>query len=74
MAGKKKHKKDAVVKNILKMVKHRYEQGLEEYGIPFSDAEYTVLECLEEAVEEAMDQVFYLQKAINDLRKTGNGG
>ena len=73
MAGKKKHKKDAVVKSILKMVKHRYDLGLEEYGIPFSDAEYTVLECIQEALEEAVDQVFYLQKAILDMKKTDNG-
>ena len=69
MANKKKYKKDKVVKSILELVKDRYEMGLDEYGLPFSDAEYTTLECLEEAVEEAIDQVFYLQKAINDLRK-----
>ena len=52
-------------------LRKRYEIGLETYGVPFSASGYTVLGALKAAMEEALDQVFYLQKAIIDLEKNG---
>jgi hypothetical protein len=64
---------DPVVMAIISGISKRYIDGLNEYGIPFSGAPYDTLACLEEALEEAMDQVFYLQKAVLDERNKRGG-
>lgn len=45
--------------------------GLKKYGATVDRKDLTLVQWLEHAKEEAMDQVLYLQAAINELKEMG---
>jgi hypothetical protein len=53
---------------MLKMMA-KYKKGSEEHGGVMSSAKIPVIEWMKMAQEEAIDQVYYLEKIIQDLEK-----
>ena len=53
---------------VIKEMEHREALGILKYGTTVDRNDLTLVEWLEHAKEEAMDQVLYLQAAINNLK------
>lgn len=53
---------------VLEQMNGREQLGLHKYGTTVDRDDLTLIEWLEHAKEEAMDQVLYLQAAINKLK------
>lgn len=65
-------KKDPVVVKTIHEYKKRSAIGFKKYGTTLAENNLSLLEWLEHAKEEAMDQVLYLQRAIDDIRSKQN--
>ena len=58
---------------VIKEMEHREALGIFKYGTTVDRDNLTLVEWLEHAKEEVMDQVLYLQAAINKLKQSGTG-
>lgn len=59
---------DPTVKKVVHLFEERSAKGIEKYGTTLAGNPLSLIEWLEHAKEEAMDQVLYLQRAIDELR------
>ena len=59
---------DPTVRKVVDLFQERSEKGIEKYGTTLAGNPLSLIEWLEHAKEEAMDQVLYLQRAIDELR------
>lgn len=59
---------DPTVRKVVDLFQKRSEKGIKKYGTTLAGNPLSLIEWLEHAKEEAMDQVLYLQRAIDELR------
>jgi len=59
---------DPTVRKVVDLFQERSQKGIEKYGTTLAGNPLSLIEWLEHAKEEAMDQVLYLQRAIDELR------
>ena len=62
------HKTDPVVEKVKREFDVRSKVGITKYGTTLTENKLSLLEWLQHAKEEAMDQVLYLQRAIDEIR------
>lgn len=60
---------DPTVQNVIQKMKDRSDEGMVRYGMTIRENDKPLVEWLEEALEEAMDQCVYLERAIEEARK-----
>lgn len=59
---------DPTVRKVVDLFQERSEKGIKKYGTTLAGNPLSLIEWLDHAKEEAMDQVLYLQRAIDELR------
>lgn len=59
---------DPTVRKVVDLFQERSQKGIQKYGTTLAGNPLSLIEWLEHAKEEAMDQVLYLQRAIDELR------
>lgn len=59
---------DPVVEQVKREYDIRSRIGVEKYGKTLTQNQLSLLQWLQHAKEEAMDQVLYLQRAIDEIR------
>jgi hypothetical protein len=62
---------DPTVDKVIQELKDRSNKGIAKYGTTLSDNPLSLIEWLQHAKEEAMDNVLYLQRAIDELKANG---
>ena len=65
-------KRDPVVIKTIYEFKRRSALGFRKYGTTLAENNLSLLQWLQHAKEEAMDQVLYLQRAIDEIRSEQN--
>lgn len=63
---------DPTVKKVVDQFKHRSALGIKKYGTTLAENDLSLIQWLEHAKEEAMDNVLYLQRAIDELHAREN--
>jgi len=58
---------DPTVKKVVDLFQERSQKGIQKYGTTLAGNPLSLIEWLEHAKEEAMDQALYLQRAIDEL-------
>lgn len=66
-----KQKKDPIVKQVTDKFKQRSKVGIEKYGTTLADNKLSLDEWLNHAIEEQMDNILYLTKLREELKKKG---
>jgi len=59
--------KDRVVEQVKAMFDKRSELGIKKYGFTLDKNKLSLKEWLQHSLEEQMDNILYLQRAINEL-------
>lgn len=59
---------DPTVDKVIAELKQRSEKGISKYGTTLADNPLSLVEWLQHAKEETMDEVLYLQRAIDELK------
>jgi len=59
---------DPIVSMVIAQFRSRSKRGIEKYKTTLAENDLSLVEWLEHAKEEAMDQVLYLERAINEIR------
>lgn len=59
---------DPIVSMVIAQFRSRSEIGIEKYNTTLAENNLSLVEWLEHAKEEAMDQVLYLERAIHEIR------
>ncbi len=59
---------DPIVSMVIAQFRSRSKIGIEKYNTTLAENDLSLVEWLEHAKEEAMDQVLYLERAINEIR------
>jgi hypothetical protein len=59
---------DPIVSMVIAQFRSRSKLGIEKYNTTLAENDLSLVEWLEHAKEEAMDQVLYLERAINEIR------
>ena len=62
---------DSIVKSVIDSFKERSEAGFKKYGTNLDRDDYSLLNWLDEAQQEAMDFVLYLEAAKNKIKNAG---
>ena len=61
---------DSIVQTIIQKFKDRAKQGEEKYdGKNLDRSDYSLQQWLEEAIQEHMDAILYLQKALKTMKE-----
>ena len=63
--------KDSVVESVIESFRSRSEAGFKKYGTSLDRDDYSLLNWLDEAQQEAMDFVLYLEAAKNKIKNAG---
>lgn len=63
---------DPTVRKVVNLFQERSKKGIEKYGSTLAGNPLSLIEWLEHAKEEAMDQALYLQRAIDELEHRKN--
>jgi len=63
---------DPIVSMVIAQFRQRSSIGIEKYNTTLAENDLSLVEWLEHAKEEAMDQVLYLQRAIDEIRRKEN--
>ena len=63
--------KDKIVENVIAKYRTRSEVGIKKYGTTLEDNELSLDEWLNHAIEEQMDNILYLTKLREELKKKG---
>lgn len=63
---------DPIVSMVIAQFRSRSKLGIEKYNTTLAENDLSLVEWLEHAKEEAMDQVLYLERAINEIRSKEN--
>ena len=61
--------KDKVVEQIVNSFVNRSELGIKKYGKTLDKNKLSLLEWLNHSIEEKMDDILYMQRALNELNK-----
>ena len=67
----KKEGKDPIVQKIVDKFQERSKVGIQKYGTTLEENELSLDEWLNHAVEEQMDNILYLTKLREELKKKG---
>ena len=59
--------KDPLIENIIKRMRKRSAMGIKHYGVTMRDAKKPVKSWIEDAQEELMDSIIYLEKIKEQL-------
>jgi hypothetical protein len=59
---------DPIVSMVIAQLRSRSKLGIEKYNTTLAENDLSLIEWLEHAKEEAMDQALYLERAIHELR------
>lgn len=59
---------DPIVSMVIAQFRSRSKIGIKKYNTTLAENDLSLVEWLEHAKEEAMDQVLYLERAINEIR------
>jgi hypothetical protein len=57
---------------VIAQFRSRSKIGIKKYNTTLAENNLSLVEWLEHAKEEAMDQVLYLERAINEIRSKEN--
>jgi hypothetical protein len=57
---------------VIAQFRSRSKLGIKKYNTTLAENDLSLVEWLEHAKEEAMDQVLYLERAINEIRSKEN--
>ena len=60
--------KDSIVESVREQLLKRSELGIKKYGVTLDRTDLTLLDWLEHAKQESLDQVLYLERAIQELK------
>ena len=63
---------DPIVSMVIAQFRSRSKLGIEKYNTTLAENDLSLVEWLEHAKQEAMDQVLYLERAINEIRSKEN--
>jgi hypothetical protein len=63
---------DPIVSMVIAQFRDRSKRGIEKYNTTLAENDLSLLEWLEHAKEEAMDQVLYLERAIYEIKSKEN--
>ena len=65
---------DSIVKEIIEKFEYRAEKGKAKYGVDLDRTDLDLEDYLQHALEEHMDAILYLNKALRIIRdkKSGN--
>lgn len=63
---------DPIVSMVIAQFRSRSKIGIKKYNTTLAENNLSLVEWLEHAKEEAMDQVLYLERAINEIRSKEN--
>jgi hypothetical protein len=63
---------DPIVSMVIAQFRSRSKLGIKKYNTTLAENDLSLVEWLEHAKEEAMDQVLYLERAINEIRSKEN--
>ena len=63
---------DPIVSMVIAQFRSRSKLGIKKYNTTLAENHLSLVEWLEHAKEEAMDQVLYLERAINEIRSKEN--
>ena len=61
---------DTIVESVIEQFKDRSNVGIKKYGVTLDRNDLSLLEWLEHAKQEQMDSVLYLEKIIQELKKS----
>lgn len=60
---------DPIVEQVKEMFDQRSKLGIKKYGKTLAESDLSLKEWLQHALEEHMDAILYIQKAITELDK-----
>jgi hypothetical protein len=63
---------DSIVKEIIEKFEYRATKGKEKYGVDLDRTDLDLEDYLQHALEEHMDAILYLNKALRIIRKNKN--
>ena len=63
---------DPIVSMVIAQFRSRSQRGIKKYNTTLAENDLSLVEWLEHAKEEAMDQVLYLERAIDEIRRKEN--
>ncbi len=59
---------DPIVSIVIAQLRSRSKKGIQKYNTTLAENNLSLIEWLEHAKEEAMDQALYLERAIHEIR------
>jgi hypothetical protein len=65
------YKPDSIVDSIINKFVERAEMGEKKYGVTLDRGDLSLEEFLEHAIQEKMDDLLYMQKALTILKNKG---
>lgn len=63
---------DPIVSMVIAQFRSRSKKGIKKYNTTLAENNLSLIEWLEHAKEEAMDQVLYLERAIDEIKRKEN--
>lgn len=63
---------DPIVSMVIAQFRSRSKKGIKKYNTTLAENDLSLIEWLEHAKEEAMDQVLYLERAIDEIKRRQN--
>jgi hypothetical protein len=60
---------DSIVESVRKQLLDRSNVGIKKYGVTLDRDDLSLLDWLEHAKQESMDQVLYLERAIQEIKR-----
>ena len=63
---------DTIVESVRKQLLERSNVGIKKYGVTLDRNDLSLLDWLEHAKQEQMDSVLYLEKIIQELKKSNS--
>lgn len=64
-----KPKTDSIVESVVNQFKERSKRGIEKYGTTLQENNLTLEQWINHSIEEQMDNILYLQKLKQELKK-----
>lgn len=61
---------DSIVESVRQQLLDRSNVGIKKYGVTLDRTDLSLLDWLEHAKQESLDQVLYLERAIQELKKS----
>ena len=61
---------DSIVESVRKQLLDRSNVGILKYGVTLDRTDLSLLDWLEHAKQESLDQVLYLERAIQEIKST----